>query len=223
MFVNFSALQELTICAYDHSEMLGIATSVSQLPIITRNLKITFPVLTLYHFSIFAPLLAHLTNIEVAIDQMDAVPDMLRLCPDLSSLTILTDVEQRAQDCRPFTHTNLRSFRVAHDLSITEQLSHLFDVLTLPNLHMFEARYIQPAQIHALFDVLDSLPPLELCELDVCLQPWPHEEMRAMLARSNCSLKSLVFSGGVMATDEQRAEYVALIPSLKVVVSSAAR
>ncbi|KAG1863575.1 hypothetical protein DFJ58DRAFT_743765 [Suillus subalutaceus] len=221
MLENLSALQELTICAYDSFLMPNIAQSISQLPFTMRSLKITFPVLKLHDFSAFTPLMARLTNIEVALDQMNTVPNILHLCPNLSSLTILTGVKQKMRASRPIIHTNLRSLRIAHDIWNTEHLSHLFDVLTLPNLRMFEVRYIEPSQIHALFDVLDSLPHPKSSGIDV--QSWPHGDLRALIVRSNCPLKGLVFSGGVTPTDEQRAEYVALIPSLEVVVSRVAR
>ncbi|KAG1774408.1 hypothetical protein EV702DRAFT_534648 [Suillus placidus] len=104
MFENLSALQELIVCAYNDSKMPQIAQSVSQLPLTMRSLKITFPVLSLHGFSAFTPLLARLTHIEVAIYQMNAVPDMLVLCPNLSSLTILTGVKQQMRVSRPITH-----------------------------------------------------------------------------------------------------------------------
>lgn len=45
---------------------------------------------------------------------------------------------------------------------------------------------------------------------------WPYEEFKAFLTRSHCSLKSLIFDGGAMATDwQQLAAYVILSPSLK--------
>ncbi|KAG2123476.1 hypothetical protein DEU56DRAFT_829653 [Suillus clintonianus] len=67
----------------------------------------------------------------------------------------------------------------------------LFNALTLPNLRVLEARYIRP---------------------------WPHEELKAFLARSSCPLESLVFGTGVTTTDEQRGEYSILVPFLDVVV-----
>ncbi|KAG1874367.1 hypothetical protein F4604DRAFT_1955380 [Suillus subluteus] len=223
MLENLSELQELTICAYDSFIMPNIAQSISQLPFTMRSLKITFPVLKLHDFSTFTPLLARLTSIEVALDQMNTVPNILHLCPNLSSLTILTGVKQKMRVSTPIIHTNLQSLRIAHDIWNTEHLSHLFDVLTLPNLRMFEVRYIEPSHIHVLFDVLDSLPHPKSSGIDAWLQAWPHGDLRALIVRSNCPLKGLVFSGGVTPTDEQRAEYVALIPSLEVVVSHAAR
>lgn len=67
----------------------------------------------------------------------------------------------------------------------------LFNALTLPNLRLLEARYIRP---------------------------WPHEELKTFLARSSCPLESLIFGTGVATTDEQRGEYVILVPFLDVVV-----
>ncbi|KAG1718258.1 hypothetical protein EDD22DRAFT_35010 [Suillus occidentalis] len=45
---------------------------------------------------------------------------------------------------------------------------------------------------------------------------WPYEEFKAFLTRSHCSLRSMIFDGGAMATDwQQFAAYVTLSPSLK--------
>jgi hypothetical protein len=47
--------------------------------------------------------------------------------------------------------------------------------------------------------------------------PWPYDAFKTFLARLNCPLETLNFAGNTL-TDEQRAEYVAQIPSVKVVV-----
>ncbi|KAG1863569.1 hypothetical protein DFJ58DRAFT_773814 [Suillus subalutaceus] len=49
------------------------------------------------------------------------------------------------------------------------------------------------------------------------MEPWPHVEFKAFLMRSNCALETLILGSGTGTTDEQRAEYVALVPSLNVV------
>ncbi|KAG1791508.1 uncharacterized protein BJ212DRAFT_1419177 [Suillus subaureus] len=49
------------------------------------------------------------------------------------------------------------------------------------------------------------------------MEPWPHVKFKAFLTRSNCVLETLISGSGTGTTDEQRAEYVALVPSLKVV------
>ncbi|KAG1888642.1 hypothetical protein F4604DRAFT_1674299 [Suillus subluteus] len=72
----------------------------------------------------------------------------------------------------------------------TEHL-HLFDTPSLPNLRVLETRGIYP---------------------------WPHEEFKAFLTRSKCPLESLTFGFEESIKDHQRAEYVALIPSLKEVL-----
>ncbi|KAG0699796.1 hypothetical protein DFH29DRAFT_935071, partial [Suillus ampliporus] len=71
----------------------------------------------------------------------------------------------------------------------------------------FDAEHIFPLSdlLHAL-----SLPNLQ--------ETWPHEAFKAFLIRSKCPLESLTVSDQV--TDEQRAEYAALSPFLKVVLDS---
>ncbi|KAG2046910.1 hypothetical protein BDR06DRAFT_964559 [Suillus hirtellus] len=64
----------------------------------------------------------------------------------------------------------------------------IFKAITLPNLRAFEVRNTGQ---------------------------WLHEDFEAFLARSQCRLESLLFSGGVVTTDGQLAEYVALFPSLE--------
>ncbi|KAG0694133.1 hypothetical protein DFH29DRAFT_1006620 [Suillus ampliporus] len=213
---DLPALQELTLDAHNRPTMLAIAGSISRVPSTMRSLKIEWPVFQLAHFRTFNPILAHLTNIDAPISQLTAVPRLLHLCPNLSSLKVRAVVNRQIRVMEPFTHTKLQSLRIAHDLGDTIQLPGLFDALSLPSLRLLEARYIGTSQISTLFD---SLPSSSLRELEACGgQPWPHEQLKAFLARSNCPLESLIFGVGVTTTDAQRAEYVARIPSLEVVV-----
>ncbi|KAG2141929.1 hypothetical protein DEU56DRAFT_271090 [Suillus clintonianus] len=65
-----------------------------------------------------------------------------------------------------------------------------------------------------LFNAL-SLPDLRILNVSYS-QTWHHKEFMAFLMRSNCPLER-IFGLGVTMTDEQRAECVALIPSLQTV------
>ncbi|KAG0694132.1 hypothetical protein DFH29DRAFT_1083952 [Suillus ampliporus] len=114
-----------------------------------------------------------------------------------------------------FTHTRLQPLRIVHEHADKENLFGPFNALSLPSLRLLEARYLQSSEISTLFDALPR-PNLRWLEFRG-RQPWPHEQFGAFLTRSNCPLESLIFGIG---TDEQRAEYVALIPSLEVVVDS---
>jgi hypothetical protein len=91
----------------------------------------------------------------------------------------------------PLAHANLKSLRISGDLPL-DSIGNLglFDAIALPNLRAVEVRNIGQ---------------------------WPHEEFKAFLARSQCPLESLIFGGGVMATDQQLAEYISLFPSLELV------
>ncbi|KAG1788487.1 uncharacterized protein HD556DRAFT_860599 [Suillus plorans] len=162
VFKDFSALQELTILNH-----------------------ITFKLL-----SSFAPLWAHLTKVEISIDKQDAFLHLLRLCPNLSSLTSHVDFLQK-KSLKPFTHPKLESLRLyGEPWTSGEPLRGMFDALSLPNLR---ALHVWNTSI------------------------WPHEEFKTFLTRSACPLESLVFRG-IVITVEQRVEYVALVPFLKVVV-----
>ncbi|KAG1747891.1 uncharacterized protein EDB91DRAFT_1115308 [Suillus paluster] len=104
--------------------------------------------------------------------------------------------------CVPTSHTRLQSLRIVYDSMDTNHVPDLFNALPLPELRLLEIRY----------DV--TLPDLRLLEVRRAVT-WPH---KAFLPRSNCPLESLTFGASEMTTDEQRAEYVALIPSLEIVV-----
>jgi hypothetical protein len=75
-------------------------------------------------------------------------------------------------------------------------IADLFDALSLPNLRIFKGHC--PGSGVA----------------------WPHKQLRDLFARSKCPLESLIFTGWVTAEGVPQAEYVALIPSLNIKVSS---
>ncbi|KAG2141973.1 hypothetical protein DEU56DRAFT_885244, partial [Suillus clintonianus] len=190
MIADFFALEKLTISTDGSDLTPAVAKSISQLPLTLRSLKTTnlLPVFDLE----YNPTWAHLTNVEINAHGLNTLPSLLNLCPHLSSLTIVAVITE-IEALEPSTHTTLQSIRIiSGDLfgDTVEDLC-LFDALSLPNLRALEARYVQP---------------------------WPHEEFKEFLTRSKCPLESLTFGDGVVTTDEQRAEYVALIPSLKIVV-----
>ncbi|KAG2141928.1 hypothetical protein DEU56DRAFT_795566 [Suillus clintonianus] len=194
MFTDLLALEELTISVLYLDVLPAVAQSISRQRLTLRSLSVKGLAFDLQCLSSLNSVWAHLTNVEIAITQPNAVIHMLRLCPNLSSFTIRAAFVGHREVLEPFTHTELRSLRIDQSNSVlTETLSGLFDALSLPKLRVFEARYVRR---------------------------WPHEELKAFLVRSNCPLESLTFGFGVTMTDKQRAEYIAIIPSLEVVVDS---
>ncbi|KAG1747853.1 uncharacterized protein EDB91DRAFT_1345052 [Suillus paluster] len=189
VLTDLPKLQELTVVTHDRSTTPAIAHSISQLPSTLRSLRVIGPLFDLELLSYFNPIWANLTHVEIATRHPNVFLHLLHLCPDLSSLTIRAAFNQ-IQALEPFTHTKLQSLRINYDSTDTKLLSHLFNTLSLPNLRVLEA---------------------------CCVQPWPHEELKALLARSNCPLESLIFGAGVVLANEQRAEYVVLVPSLEVI------
>lgn len=134
---------------------------------------------------------ARLTHVEINVNGLDAFPRILHLCPNLSSV-VMIGILDPIQTPEPVTHVNLQSLRMSGDVFLSSAGAlGLFDVLTLPNLRVVEA-----------------------CNIG----PWPHEEFKAFLMRSQCPLESLIFGNSVHSTDRQREEYVALIPTLKLSV-----
>ncbi|KAG2041267.1 hypothetical protein BDR03DRAFT_947420 [Suillus americanus] len=113
------------------------------------------------------PAWAHLTNIQIDLYEQSALPQLLRLCPSLSSLTTSTCFIFMVA-LEPFTHTQSQSLRIVSedfDNNDTEHLN-LFDTLPLPSLRALEARNIYS---------------------------WPRKKFSAFLMRSKCPLESLTF------------------------------
>ncbi|KAG2143793.1 uncharacterized protein EDB93DRAFT_569274 [Suillus bovinus] len=193
---DLSALQELTISTSDPLWCTpSIVQSISRLPSTLRRFRVAGPSAFDYDRILSCnPVWAHLTHIEIAICQPNLILQLLQLGPNLSSIAIgLGFYNEVPLTFESFTHTNLQSFRIsnASPMRMGNLFPDLFNALTLPNLRVLEARYIRP---------------------------WPHEELKTFLARSSCPLESLIFGTGVAATDEQREEYIVLIPFLDIVV-----
>ncbi|KAG2152571.1 uncharacterized protein EDB93DRAFT_1336514 [Suillus bovinus] len=165
---------------------------IAQLPPSMRSLCLN----VLFHLALLPGVnslgWASLTNIEIEIEGLDCFVRLLQLCPNLSSLT-MTGWFTRIETPEAFVHPKLQYLRLSAqsdylDVDIVD--FGLFNAITLPNLRGIEVRKIGP---------------------------WPHEEFKAFLTRSQCPLKSLIFGGGVMITDRQLAEYATLFPSLYLV------
>ncbi|KAG2112407.1 hypothetical protein DEU56DRAFT_202605 [Suillus clintonianus] len=186
LLTGIPALQELTISATKINGS-AIVQCISRLPITLRSLKIHKPSFDHGHMSMYNRVWAHLTNVAITIHEPNSVLRLLQLTPNLVSLSISTPLLS-AQDFEPFTHFRLQTLSIYGGSAPQNRLYTLFDFLSLPNLRTFEAVYNRP---------------------------WPHAEFKAFLIRSNCPLETMILSYDVRMTDEQRAEYVALIPSIK--------
>ncbi|KAG1860421.1 hypothetical protein C8R48DRAFT_774397 [Suillus tomentosus] len=190
---DFSGLEKLVMYTTRSDSALTIAHSVAhsiaQLPPSMRSLKLTDLWLDLKMLSDFNPLAwVNLTNLEIVVDALDCFPCLLRLCPNLSSLTVIGMFSSVIETSEELPHSKLQSLRISGDLLLdwTGNLG-LFDIITLPNLRTIEARDVGP---------------------------WPHEAFKGFLARSQCPLESLIFGGGVMTTLQQLEEYRTNFPSL---------
>ncbi|KAG1724740.1 hypothetical protein EDB19DRAFT_1758607 [Suillus lakei] len=192
MISDFLALRELTISLHSCCLELAFVQFISQPPSTLRSLHVNGGFFDMEYTSAFNLAWTRLTNVNLEICEPNAFLQLLRLCPDLSSLSIcISFVEIEALE--PFMHTKLQSLHIfsddQHDGDPIEYFN-LFNALSFPNLRALEARD---------------------------LHPWPHDEFKTLLTRSKCPLESLTFDFD-MITDEQRAEYVTIIPSLKVLV-----
>ncbi|KAG1858758.1 hypothetical protein DFJ58DRAFT_744808 [Suillus subalutaceus] len=189
------ALQELVTIWMGNSTILTMAQSISQIPSTMRVLDVMNLPFNIRGVSSLNPVWAHLTQVKINLTHPDAFLHLLRLCPNLSSLTVLTIFHDQ-RTLEPFTHTNIQSLYMSYHNSrmFLICLAGLFDALSFPNLRVFEA----------------------YCAYN---SAWPHEQLMNLFARSKCPLERLIFGGRVTVTDVPRAEYVALIPSLDVVVN----
>ncbi|KAG1842847.1 hypothetical protein F4604DRAFT_1825737 [Suillus subluteus] len=139
-----------------------------------------------------------LTDFEIgAIYEPHSAIKLLQLCPidNLSSFTIHESLYYRLHAIEPFTHPKIQSLRI----NLTSPAPELYDgplcellgALLLPNLRFLEVRSYHPCGARRLHKVLK------------------------VLLESKCPLKSPMFGSQVEMTDEQQAEYIALIPSLE--------
>ncbi|KAG1897093.1 uncharacterized protein F5891DRAFT_546218 [Suillus fuscotomentosus] len=193
---DFGGLEKLVMYTTGSNSALTIAHSVAysiaQLPPSMRTLKLTDLWLDLKMLSGFNPLAwVNLTNLEIVVDALNCFPRLLRLCPNLSSLTIIGMFSSVIETSEELPHSKLQSLRISGDLLLdwTGSLG-LFDIITLPNLRAIEARDVGP---------------------------WPHEAFKGFLTRSQCPLESLIFGGGVVTTRQQLEEYRTTFPSLSLV------
>ncbi|KAG2345960.1 hypothetical protein BDR05DRAFT_929858 [Suillus weaverae] len=193
------ALRELVVLGVEPHGIQIMTQYISQLPSTMRVLDVIPLSLDVCGVSSLNPIWAHLTHVKISLRHPDAFLHLINLCPNLSSLTIRVARFYEQRTLGPFTHTNIQSLRIIYHMTttMTSSLAGLFDALSLPNLRVLEA-----------------------CCIYEC--PWPHEQLRDLFARSKCPLERLIFSGRVMVKDVPRAEYVALIPSLDVVVNDIA-
>ncbi|KAG1816485.1 uncharacterized protein BJ212DRAFT_1577120 [Suillus subaureus] len=183
-------LQELTIFAMETTDIF--VQSISRLSVL-RSLHILGLSFNIELLSRFNSVWARLTNVTINTDESDTVLHLLRLAPNISSVHMIVFITDETMDLELFAHTTLQSLRITceTDYRSTRRLSKLFDALSFPSLRIFKV----------------SGEP-----------PWPHEKFKAFLTRSKCPLETLILGTDVKTTHEQRAEYVALIPSLEVFV-----
>ncbi|KAG1789621.1 uncharacterized protein HD556DRAFT_770917 [Suillus plorans] len=193
MAADFGGLQELSI--YNCGAAGAVTHSVAQLPPNTHSLTLTNVWLTKPELSGFKPLAwASLTSLELMVGELNLIPCLLRLCPNLSSLMMMGTFTGEIETSERLEHTKLQSLCIhaASHFNTSEsprRFFELFDAVTLPDLR----------------------------EVEVCnIGRWPHEEFKELLGRSKCPLERLYFDGFVIRKKEELAEYVTLFPSLQI-------
>lgn len=190
---DLPGLQVLTIYGqinYSPSKRNTVARSILNHLFTLRSLKVSCqPSFYLVDFDPFKnSRWTHLTDVEIYVCQQNVLLRLLQQAPNLSSVKIFID-NMHPEPPLPVKHEKLQLLHIRY----FEWLSphpYMLSALSLPNLRKFVA--------------------------DAGMHPeWPHEEFKEFLVRSKCPLEFLYLGGGTM-TDEKTAEYIALIPSLKV-------
>lgn len=197
MVDNFHALKELTVRepTPNIKALNSINAALSKLPVSLRMLNVVgMPFshgrLNLLDHSAWE----RLTFLDISLHEAGAFPQLLRLCPNLSFLSMMGIIFPAVDspDIVDVTHTKLQSLHMCGTC-----------------LHNFDKKL-------GLFKHF-TLPDVRIVEVWLAGK-WPHEEFKAFLTRSKCPLETLIFGRGVFLTDEQRAEYGTLLPSLKLII-----
>lgn len=189
MVEDFHALEELTINPYVAFPTNALDRSLSKLPVNLRRLNMNRMLFNREQFNFFSDSTwARLTHVGLTVNGLDAFTGLLRLCPNLTSLTI-TATLYLVEHVEPATHLNLQSLSMSWIalLGSSEDLFPFKDI-TLPNLRVLEAT-------HDL--------------------QWEHEQFMEFLMRSKCSLERLAFNRAMGITAERREEYTAFIPCVE--------
>ncbi|KAG2141912.1 hypothetical protein DEU56DRAFT_754873 [Suillus clintonianus] len=155
---DLPVLQELAIqVVVDEDESDGYIPSIEQsfwqLPSTLRSLKVVDEDFHQAPLSSLGPVGPHLTNLDIStLQRSSAVLDLLQLCPNLSSLKIYI-LTQNGETLKPFTHTKIQTFYIAHNCNLNDRqpISALFNALSLPSLRVLGVyRYLGPPCSHAV-------------------------------------------------------------------------
>lgn len=191
---DLPALQELVI------DKLIDRQCFSRLPPTLRNLKLIGLSLDSGLLLSCKSVWANLTDVEISRIHPTLVIPLLQLCPNLCSFAICLP-SQGISISEPLFHVNITSLRII----IGDYAPSFFGI-----------DYIIPTTLPSLFNAF-TFPNLRT--LEVHGAPWSHEEFKAFVTRSNCPLETVIVGAGVRMELKQRAEVMALIPSLEIVVS----
>ncbi|OJA09241.1 hypothetical protein AZE42_09215 [Rhizopogon vesiculosus] len=196
--LDLPTLQELIIENLSHDSAAD-ARSISRLPCNLRSLRLQGPPGFDFQQSCSSnPVWVHLTNLEICVNKAETFICLLQLCLNISSATVsmLPSEFYFLPQSKPFTHTKLQFLSILSSHSPFEKknsIARLFNGLYLPNLRMLHCNGYDGYGIW-----------------------WPHNDFKVFLAQSNCPLERLTL-GPEVTTDEQRAEYITIIPSLEIV------
>lgn len=193
LLTDLPALEELTIFFNTRVTL----ASVSQLPSTISRFTAILPSFSQYRCNYLGSMWDQLTDVGIgSVFEPDSTLELLQLCPNLSSLTLRDSFYYQRHALEPFTHPKIQFLRIDHKSPAPEQydepLCDLLGALSLPNLRFLEFRNDHPCSTRQI-----------------------HQVLGVLLERSKCPLESLKFSSQVEMTDEQRAGYTTLIPSLK--------
>lgn len=173
----------------------------SRLPPTLRSLKLIESSLDSKFLLSCKSVWANLTDVEISRIHPTVVLPLLQLCPNLCSFAICL-TSKGATISKPLLHVKITFLRIIIDDDVPASFLGIDDSI--------------PTTLPDLFNAF-SFPNLRT--LEVHGAPWPHEEFKAFVTRSNCPLETMIVGDGAKMRRKQRAEVMALIPSLEIVIS----
>ncbi|KAG2369802.1 hypothetical protein BDR07DRAFT_1371308 [Suillus spraguei] len=188
---DFHALEELTIHHAFNFPKQDLDRSLSKLPVNLRRLNMPELIFNRKKLNFFADSAwARLTHLDLRIKGLDAFIHILRLCPNVTSLTMEASFSP-IEHVAPVTHVNLRTLHMFWSvLRTSSEILFPLTFVTLPNLCVLQARH---------------------------KKQWSHKEFMAFMTRSKCSLETLILSRSEGIKAEQEEECAALVSSLKLI------
>ncbi|KAG1764684.1 hypothetical protein EV702DRAFT_1153486 [Suillus placidus] len=141
-FKGFAAVKHLFIRVAEEmeDEVSGVirTSAATHLPAL-QSFRYAGKLIFIEELQSYDPMFQSLTEVDIHTGYHDAALELLRLAPNLCSLTVSTYLGED-QDLEPFTHIKLQHLHIHLDVDALEDL---LDILTLPNLRTLEVHGVE--------------------------------------------------------------------------------